>query len=136
MPPTPPERAWKVMQPDWSTVNPRTPCAFSLYQRSLRRALIALKIQRLQEESDSIRWQVVSRQATLTFSDSAAQRLLDIQGQIGQVRRSIQLLFLPVRPYVRQAIGALSALGAGLALSLLFSATRGLIACFEILITR
>jgi len=64
-------------------------------------------IQRLQEESDDIRWQVVSRQATLTFSDSAAQRLLDIQVQIGQ------------------AIGALSALGAGLALSLLFSATRG-----------
>jgi hypothetical protein len=45
------------------------------------------KIQRLQEESDNIRWQVVSRQAMLTFSDSAAQRLLDIQVQIGQVQK-------------------------------------------------
>lgn len=38
------------------------------------------KIQHLQEESDDIRWQVISRQAMLTFSDSAAQHLLDIQG--------------------------------------------------------
>ncbi|KAF8488352.1 hypothetical protein JB92DRAFT_3130028 [Gautieria morchelliformis] len=68
-------------------------------------------IQRLEGESDDIRWQFVSREATITFSDSAAQRLLEIQGQIGQ------------------AIGALSALGAGLALSLLFSATRGDLWC-------
>jgi len=58
-------------------------------------------------ESDDIRWQVVSRNGMLAFSDSAAQRLLDIQGQIGQ------------------AIGALSTVGAGLSFSLLFSASRG-----------
>jgi hypothetical protein len=51
------------------------------------------QVQRLQEESDSIRWQVVSRQATLNFSDSAAQRLLDIQGQIGQASGSLPLAF-------------------------------------------
>jgi hypothetical protein len=53
-----------------------------------------LKIKRLQEESDDIRWQVVSRQATLRFSDSAAQRLLYIQGQVGQVWVHIACLFL------------------------------------------
>jgi hypothetical protein len=45
------------------------------------------KIQRLEGEADDIRWQFVSREATVTFSDSAAQRLLEIQGQIGQVSR-------------------------------------------------
>jgi hypothetical protein len=64
-------------------------------------------IQRLQEENDDIRWQVISRQAMVTFSDSAVQHLLDIQGQ------------------VLQAVGALTALGSSLALSLLFTAARG-----------
>jgi len=64
-------------------------------------------IERLEVECDSIRWQVVSRNAILVFSDSVAKRLLDVQGQIGQV------------------VGALSTVGAGLSFSLLFSATRG-----------
>lgn len=86
--------------------NPERLCQAIDQQLTLER-----HIRRLEEERDDIRWQVISRQATLTFSDSAAQRLLDIQGQIGQ------------------ATGALSAVGAGLAFSLLFSATRGDLWC-------
>lgn len=86
--------------------NPQQLCQLIEQQLTLER-----HISRLQEESDDIRWQVVSRQASLRFSDSAAQHLLYIQGQIGQ------------------ALGALSALGAGLTFSLLFTASRGDLWC-------
>ena len=51
----------------------------------LTKFVILLKIERLQEESDAIRWQVISRQSTITFGDSAASRFLDIQSQVVQV---------------------------------------------------
>lgn len=86
--------------------NPQQLCQLIEQQLTLER-----HISRRQEESDDIRWQVVSRQASLRFSDSAAQHLLFIQGQIGQ------------------AVGALSALGAGLTFSILFTATRGDLWC-------
>jgi len=86
------------MPTDWPTVDTRTACALysKLYYNIHTDDLAFAKIQRLQEESDDIRWQVVSRQATLTFSDSAAQRLLDIQVQIGQVRELSSALFVSV----------------------------------------
>ncbi|KAF8527747.1 hypothetical protein JB92DRAFT_831477 [Gautieria morchelliformis] len=61
-------------------------------------------IQRLEGEADDIRWQFVSRSATITFSDSTAQRLLEIQGQIGQVYHwAVSCLYTPVESrYVRQ----------------------------------
>jgi len=53
-------------------------------------------IERLEVECDSMRWQVVSRNAILVFSDSVAKQLLDVQGKIGQVVGALSTVCLSV----------------------------------------